>query len=104
MNCWAIAIIDGDALGAAPVRGAAAAGAGAGGRGGRGAGPAPGTRPDSSWSMRSPAWRSCWRCWVELVLELAGLGREALEELVDLVDVVALEPDLEGHRVDGVER
>ena len=37
------------------------------------------------------------------VLQLANLDREPFEELVDLVDVVALQADLKGHRVDGVE-
>ena len=41
---------------------------------------------------------------VRKILELANLDRESLEKLVDLVDVVALETDLEGHRVNGVER
>ena len=39
----------------------------------------------------------------QLVLQLARLDRETLQELVDLVDVVAADADLEGHRVNGVE-
>ena len=37
-------------------------------------------------------------------LQLVDLARESLEEVVDLVDVVAANPDFEGHRVDGVQR
>ena len=36
-------------------------------------------------------------------LQLVDLTRDALEEVVDLVDVVSPNPDFEGHRVDGVE-
>jgi hypothetical protein len=36
--------------------------------------------------------------------QLVDLARESFEEVVDLVDVVAANPDLEGHRIDGVQR
>jgi len=40
---------------------------------------------------------------VKLVLQLTSLHRNSLEKFIYLIDVVTLEANFEGHRVDGVE-
>ena len=40
---------------------------------------------------------------VQLVFQLTSFERDPLQELIDLVDVIALESDFECHRVNGVE-